>query len=364
MSEPLRFPGDWTGDEPAVVAGPTFDVTLHDQLDVLPSVAPLIENTLDRRTLNVIAGPPGAGKSLLALALAYAVATGTPWQGRRMIGYENDDQPQRVLYIAGEDAPGIRSRIRALDVAHGVVANHLDVLAHPVNLLDDTEIDRLVDIVGGNLNDPWHAYDLVVLDTLARSMPGADENATRDMVQAVATLDRVLRAREYRGPDGAVDLDDSGGVTLLVVHHSDKSGRGLRGSNVLEAAADTIYQVTSDGTSVRVDRTKRKNGPRTDRHEFAIVPVPAATDLTWPGAVPPVILSAGQIQDRSQRPADPLMSVILSAFAETGATKAELRNAAEMAPATFHRRLNRLVAEGAIENVGTEKRPFYRLPKK
>ena len=54
-----------------------------------------------------------------------------------------------------------------------------------------------------------------------------------------------------------------------------------------------------------------------------------------------------------------LLSAFMSAFAETGCTKAELRNVAQMQPATFQRSLNSLIRLGLLHNTGTDKRPFY-----
>jgi hypothetical protein len=54
-----------------------------------------------------------------------------------------------------------------------------------------------------------------------------------------------------------------------------------------------------------------------------------------------------------------LMSVFMSAFGTTGATKADLRNVADLKPATFHRSFNELVEAGALIDTGTNARPFY-----
>ena len=53
----------------------------------------------------------------------------------------------------------------------------------------------------------------------------------------------------------------------------------------------------------------------------------------------------------------------MSAFAATGATKAELRLVAGMPSATFHRSLNSILSLGILRNTGTDKRPYYLLAK-
>jgi DNA-binding IclR family transcriptional regulator len=58
--------------------------------------------------------------------------------------------------------------------------------------------------------------------------------------------------------------------------------------------------------------------------------------------------------------ADELLSVYMSAFETIGCSKAELRLASDMAPATFHRSLNSLLKLGIHRDAGTKARPFFR----
>src|SRR4051794_4541821 len=79
----------WSDSEPPDDAGrPSVAEQLRGQLlaraDLtnLPEPEPLIENTLDRRTIALLAGHTGTGKSFIALDWACCVATGHAWQGR------------------------------------------------------------------------------------------------------------------------------------------------------------------------------------------------------------------------------------------------------------------------------------------
>lgn len=303
------------------------------QLADLPAMEPLIEDTLDRRSMAVLAGYWGTGKSFLALDWACSVATRQPWQGRPVTGIE------RVLYIAGEGAYGIHDRVTAWETEHGAQVDELFVLPRPVNLMRAGDVAEVADYVFGN------RIGLVVIDTLSRSMPGADENAAKDMSLAVQNLDRIKNARADE------DGEDDGGVCVLVVHHTGKDKTTVRGSSVLEGAADTVYQVSGDGQLMRVERTKRKDGPREDVHDLAIRWVPDTNSAVIRN------LSADKTRSSNQ---DRMLSAFVSAFAETGASKAELRAVVELAPATFHRALSGLVKDGKLINTGTDKRPFYK----
>ena len=62
--------------------------------------------------------------------------------------------------------------------------------------------------------------------------------------------------------------------------------------------------------------------------------------------------------------ADRLLSTFVHHFVETGASKAELRLAADMPTGTFYRALTDLLKRRDLVNNGTEKRPFYKLVSK
>jgi hypothetical protein len=95
-------------------------------------------------------------------------------------------------------------------------------------------------------------------------------------------------------------------------------------------------------------RTKRKDGPREDALQLRLSPVLSSG----------VVVSAVGADMNSR--ARELMSVFMSAFGATGATKADLRNVADLSPSSFHRSLNELVNAGVLVNEGTDARPFYR----
>ena len=61
--------------------------------------------------------------------------------------------------------------------------------------------------------------------------------------------------------------------SVILAHHSSKSGPGLRGSSVLEGAAETVYLASRrhDETFV-LSCDKQKDGPRGDLHVFDLVP--------------------------------------------------------------------------------------------
>jgi hypothetical protein len=294
----------------------------------LPTPTPLIDNVLDMGTVALLYGKWGTGKSFIALDWAASVAVGRNWQNR-------PTEARRVLYIAAEGAFGLQARVTAWETGwqQALGDNDLSILPCAVNLTDQHELAELVDLVavGG--------YGLVVIDTLARCMVGADENSARDCGQVVDALTRLRAAT----PGGL-------GV-VLAVHHTGKDGKTFRGSSVFEAGADTVYLVTEDGGAITLDREKRKDGPTADEHTLRLEPMAESCVVNMHCDGPHLM------PDRAER----LLAVFVEHFANTGATKAQLREVAPMDPATFYRAVIDLLASGALVNTGSNARPFYEL---
>lgn len=294
------------------------------QLADLPQPEPLIEDTVDRNSVLLLAGYRATGKSFIALDWSCCVAKGHAWLSRPV-------EPGRVLYVASEGAEGMDNRVSAWEHAWQTpvpVGDELRFYPEPIRLDDPSVIAELSDVCRED------RVDLLVIDTLARSAVGLDENSARDMGLVVDAVDRLKRASR---------------AAVVVVHHTgkDPSG-GARGSSALEAGVDTVYTTEGDAQHIKLIRTKRKDGPTDDAHTLRLRPV-------LDSAVPEFVRG----QDR-RLGADTLRTVFADNFADTGASKAELRTVADLPPATFHRAVNTLVNAGAFVNEGTDKRPFYR----
>lgn len=296
-------------------------------LRALPDPEPLITNVLDQGTTALLYGKHGTSKTFIALDWAASVATGRRWQGRRT-------EQRRVLYVAGEGAFGFKRRVDAWETGWQtqIEDDDLEILPRPVNLTRTLDVANLAALI------EWNGYGLIVLDTLARCMVGADENSARDCGIVVDAMTRL------------VGHTPGGRGVVTGVHHSGKDGKTFRGSSVFEAGADTVYSTSKDGAVVILNREKRKDGPEYDRHELKLDPI-TGTDS--------VAISVHRGGGQTER-ADKLLSTFVQHFASIGATKAELRNVAEMPSATFHRALSDLLKSGHLVNHGTDQRPFYK----
>lgn len=304
------------------------------QLADLPQPEPLIVDTLDQRTVALLAGRNSSGKSFLALDWSCCIATGKPWQTRQVL------DPGPVLYVAAEGAHGLHQRVSAWESAwrHQVV--DLDVLPLPVNLFTGDGVGELVELTRER------RYRLVVVDTWARSTVGGQENNNSDSTTAFARLDRIRRE----------------GPSVLVVAHTDAGDNKARGATALEDNADTVYRMAGDPTHITLERTKRKDGPREDQHALSLRTIDLGEDPKTGDTVTSCVLQnalrdGGHVTSKGTE----LLTLFADIFADTGATKADLRTACAQAPATFQRSLSSLVRTGALVNRGTDQRPFYKL---
>jgi predicted ATP-dependent serine protease len=298
--------------------------TINELLAQPPSLE-VVAGTFDEGTVCLLSGYWGTAKSFVGVSLSGSLATGTSWYGRNVI-------QRRVLYIAAEGTYGIGARFQAWALHHGlnIPERELEVLSIPVQLTDAEKVKELCAVIEA------HQYRFVVVDTLSKSIVGIDENSAKDMSIAVTALYDILEATH--------------GGNVLVIHHTGKDKTTVRGSSALEAGVDIAYLAEADGDLFRLKRTKRKDGPLEDERSFELIPVEGTNSVT---------LSVRWGADMSNN-AKTLLSVLVQNFATTGASKAELRNVAEMAPASFYRALNSLVEQGLVHSSGTDARPHYK----
>ena len=231
--------------------GALMPYSLMRQTDVwsMPPVEFLVDGLIPERSFAMIYGAPGSGKSFLAIDMALSVAHGVDWQGKKV-------KQGPVLYIAGEGMGGFSKRWKAWSKHHGL-ENEPDMYLLPVavNMMDEQDVARLVLTV----EEMGREWALVIIDTVARAIAGADENAAQSIGMFVQSCDKVREAA---------------GGTMLAVHHSGKdSSRGARGSNALLGALDTSVVVGKLDDVVTIKVEKQKDAEPIDEMSFNMVSV-------------------------------------------------------------------------------------------
>ncbi len=189
----------------------------------------LVHGVLSQNSLATLVGPSNVGKTSLALDLAFSVARGTPWLNK----YEA--LPGTAVYIGLESSQeDIARRVHAYRCHYPETGNApLYLLTKSVDLSTSSASGwhELLPAVKA-LQTPENPIRLVIVDTLARALSGADENSAKDMGAFLKACDKL---RELTG------------ACVLIVHHTGKdTERGGRGSSALHAGIDTELRVSDN----------------------------------------------------------------------------------------------------------------------
>lgn len=250
---------------------------------------------------------------------------------------EYQTQPGVVVYVAAEGVAGLPSRLRAWLKHHGLKHLALDrwyCLPDPLNMMLMSNAAALVDAVKSAASD--QAVGMVVLDTMARSMPGGDENSAMDVGLVIANADHIRK--ELR-------------AAVLIVHHTGKNGDQERGSTALRGSADAMYQSipdTSNPEYIRLKCTKMKDAesPGEIRTKRVVVDVDDENNETSCVVVP-------DDNERMHRTDQQTLAGLqdLMPFNPSGVTNKQWRDqlALTFMPArTFQRCRERLVSQGIV----------------
>lgn len=188
----------------------------------------LIEDYVTPQAMVVVYGNSNTGKSYLTLDMSFHIATGRPWNNKQT-------QQGLVIYVAAEGGPGTHNRITALKHHYGATDDFpLALVPCPVDLVKkNADTKPLIELIDQAASDFEQTPAMVVIDTLARAMAGANENASEDMSAFVSNCDRIRAAS---------------GAAVVIVHHSGKDqAKGARGHSSLRAATDTEIEVIAKG---------------------------------------------------------------------------------------------------------------------
>jgi RecA-family ATPase len=282
----------------------------------------LIESLWAERAVGILGGEPKCGKSLLALDLAVAVASGTPCLRRFAV-----EKPGRVIVYAAEDALAVvRERLDGIAAAARVDLPSLDlyVITAPTLRLD-TETDRQ------RLEHTLAAAPprLLVLDPFVR-LHAIDENAAGEVAPLLGYLRRLERTYE---------------TAVLLVHHVRKgsahlrAGQALRGSSELHAWGDSNLYLRRRADTLRLSVEHRAAASPPD----IFLTLPAADrPLALEILERPADLDPGAAPSPEQR-----VHAALAAASQPLAL-GELRQACRIRTSTLCTILNSLCAEGAI----------------
>lgn len=209
-----------------------------------PPIDFLIDGLIPRGAVVMLYGRADSLKTWLAYSAALALANGTPWLGRLT-------KPTKVGIVDYETG-GVNLRRRLYMLRAGASKN--------LGAVSFTSLKP-------NHRDFWVAlakedFEVVFIDSLRRSNPGADEN---DSGESIVPLEM------------AAEFSELTGCAVVWIHHAKKaSGDGwpeFRGSAAIEDQVDCAYSVKKsdlDSVKRRIDVRCEKPGDMRSPEPFAV----------------------------------------------------------------------------------------------
>ena len=255
VTDKVEDPGEIKQEQPKV-----FEVMRLEQLMSMPPIKWLTDTLLTRHGFAVMWGQPGCGKTFVALDMALSVAAGRDF-------HDMPTSQGAVLYIAGEGVGGLGKRVKAWinNRGGGCVERELPfyILPTAVNLASPADLQTLLSTIDALSEESGTHFSLVVVDTVARALLGADENSATDMGKFVAACDTIK---------------DHTAAAVLGIHHSGKDGgKGMRGSSALLGAVDTSIKVKRSDGVVTLSTEKQKDAEPAEDIFFEMVSTDTGT---------------------------------------------------------------------------------------
>lgn len=228
-----------TPSAPIPVADPRpsnlFEVLSVEDIYNLPDPVFLIDDMIIEGATAFIYGAPGCGKTFIAMDLAFSLGADevTHWFGKKI----NRHGP--IVYISSEGTTDMKFRMMAWEREKKVHINRkrFHFIRQPVNFMDPAHIVKLIQTIKIEIESKVGEKPvMIIIDTVSRVLPGADENLQKDMTLYVQAND-ALRLAFNCAAAGA--------------HHVAKgNGRAMRGSTVFEGAANCAIYVEREKPSM------------------------------------------------------------------------------------------------------------------
>ena len=248
---------------------PRYKLLGADELRNLPPLAWRVRGVLPAVGLAALYGPSASGKSFLAFDMAASIAEGCQWFDCRV-------EAAPVVYAALEGEAGFKLRAQAWETSRGrALPDGLRMMLQPFKLTDGQDVLDLAAVVP--------AGAVVVLDTLNRAAPTADENSSRDMgeiLEAAKTLQTLTR-----------------GLVVLVHHTGKNAAAGLRGHSSLFAAMDAAIEVSREGDRREWKVAKSKDGIDGEACPFKLAVEVLGTESTGEAITSCVVVRDTAVED-------------------------------------------------------------------
>jgi hypothetical protein len=207
----------------------------------IPPKKAVIDGVLMSSDVALIYGAPGSGKSLVALSMASAIASGKAFAGHDVL------KKQKVLFVDGElGGSDLKALIEAMDVHDDVkliASIDLDQRGVEANIANPSQQDSLVQLITAN------QVEVVVFDNLF-SLAMIAEFVSNDDPGIVSLGKFGTRLRNM-------------GVTVVLIHHGTKTGTGPAGATRLTVHNDLTIKVSKSDDQIELvfEKTRGRRKP-------------------------------------------------------------------------------------------------------
>ncbi len=191
--------------------------------------------------ITLLNGDADVGKTVIAMSIALAVASGEP-----LWGVYEVDRPGKVLHLNGEIGVYIgreryQRQARVMGISWEQLEGKLELSNYPGTRLDDENFEA-------ELRELCAGVTLVIIDSL-RAFSGALDEKAKEIGIALLMLARVSEAT---------------GATIIVLHHNRKPSKDDVGGAKAAISGSTAILGGSECAYVMF---KEKGGPITVKHE-------------------------------------------------------------------------------------------------
>lgn len=320
-----------------------FKIQTWEDIEKMPPPEWLIYDTLPKGCLTMMFGAPGSGKSFIALDMSLCIASDTKWKGY-------DVKPGRVIYIYGEGGRGIKKRTKAWSLENKKErVDNIHFISTAPNLLDSKDVRDVIDAIDLASSE---SPTLIVIDTLARAIPGANENDSNHMGLAIQKCEEIQNYFD---------------ASVMLIHHSGKTNKKQeRGSSSLGGAIDTriLIEKPVNSKSLTMSCTKQKDDEEFENRYFNLVVIDIDDENS--SCVIEIDERTGNDVDSygSSSRIRPNENKILNYLYKCGgylARWSEIKEGSDVAPGSFDKTLNNLDGKGLIQKTTDGS---YRLTKK
>ncbi len=230
---------------------PEFDFLTLTSVNKLPAPAWLIKRTLPEVGIAAIWGPSGSGKSLVAQDLIVAVGSGNQWCGSKTAAQGG------TLLIAAEAADILGPRLRAAGVAETMPLIWADA---PGFFTQDNSWEVFAKLINAGREELATKFGavlrVVMIDTFSAAGVVQDENDNGQMQRAMTLLTQYAKKAN---------------ILVVLVHHTDKAGKEMRGASAMRGALDSSISVSrGDGRLRHVKLDKCRRAPERDLGTFVV----------------------------------------------------------------------------------------------